>query len=177
MKEINFYIEDVVFEGKGSVPRKDFIYFSLCKKGKTYKVLYAEREGEKYHVMSNGEYELKTNKPFFDACANLKKGSKILMLGWGMGVVMPHIEKYQHEIHVVEKYQQVIDLTPVPKDVVLHMGDACALTEIETLDKDYDLIFVDILSIDPSELGIDVVMLQEHLKDSGEILFWRHERS
>ncbi|MDG1950235.1 MAG: class I SAM-dependent methyltransferase [bacterium] len=163
------------YEGKDALPNQTWHkYFEDSIVGKQYEVLY-QMDGDEIGklVMSDTEYELKTNTPFFEEIQKRGSGCKVLSLGYGIGFVNEVMKSLKADFTVIEKYQEVIDLAPsVPKHVRLVMGD------INTMDlrrelgqRKFDIIFCDVTDSDQFIREKD---LMEFLDKGGRIMHWTH---
>lgn len=121
-------------------------------------------------VMTNSSYEFETNKPFFDNA----KGN-VLMIGLGIGYVLPYILPKIDSIDIVEIDKEVIDLAQIfhavhnPKVKVIH---ADGLTYVP--EKQYDTIWWDTFGISAEEEEKQLARLKQYLKPNGWIDRWRY---
>lgn len=148
-------------------------YFSKSTLGNEYTVL---RHNDKL-IMSNTEFETCTNQPLYDLVqAKVNAGitaPNILLIGWGIGFVIDPIKSIapNADITVIEKYQDVLDLTPPPNDINVIVSDIQTL-DLTTLDG-FDIIWSDITEtpLVPSvtERKED---LETKLKTDGVFQYW-----
>lgn len=148
-------------------------YFTKSVLGNEYTVLSCNGKA----IMSNTEFENCTNQPLYDLVqAKVDAGitaPNILLIGWGIGFVIDPIKAIapNADITVIEKYQEVLDLTPPPNDINIILSD------IQTLDLtpvgEFDIIWSDITEtpLVPSitERKED---LETKLKPDGVFKYW-----
>ena len=164
-----------IYQGQEKLPNQSWHrYFKDSIVGKQYEVLY-QMDGDEIGklVMSNTEYELKTNTPFFEEVQKRGPGCKVLSIGYGIGFVNEVMKSLKADFTVIEKYKQVIDLAPpVPKHVRLIMGDINTMDLRMQLGKQkFDIIFCDITDSDQFIREPD---LWDFLEEGGRIMHWVH---
>lgn len=121
-------------------------------------------------IMTNSEKEWDTNQEFIQNA----KGD-VLMVGLGIGYVLPFILNKIDSIDIVEKYQEVIDLAQIfhavhdPKVKIIH-ADGITYTP----EKQYDTIWWDTFGL-PDEVGVENInRLTKYLKPNGWIDRWKY---
>lgn len=172
---MTFRRHQYTYQGKEELPNITWHkYFEDSIVGKDYEVLYImEEEKIGKLVMSDTEYELKTNTPFFEEVQKRGPGCKVLSVGYGIGFVNEIMKSFKADFTVIEKYQEVIDLAPpVPKHVRLVMGDINTMDLHDKLGaRKFDIIFCDVTD---SDLFIREPDLWEFLEKGGRIMHWTH---
>lgn len=136
--------------------------------GQTYKFLMSDDDKV---MMSDTVFEEKSNQPFFDVLEALENNNPdILLIGWGIGFIIDKIKQLKPNcnIYVVEKYQQAVDLTPIPEFINLKMKDVNDLNESDYIDQNFDIIY-----FDTTEQLLNKEYLESKLKNDGQILYFR----
>lgn len=120
-------------------------------------------------IMSNTEFEDKTNQPLYDLVTQKGNNSKILLIGWGIGFVIPKIRDIapNAQITVIEKYQEVLNLTPPPDDIEIILTDVNDFTN-QLDEKSFDIIWSDLTEQNNREED-----LKTYLKPNGVFQYWR----
>ena len=159
-------------EGIEGTPQPYLKYLNhRCAKsveGQTYKFLMSDDDKV---MMSDTVFEEKSNQPFYDAVEALENNTPdILLIGWGIGFIINKINQLKPDanIYVVEKYQQAIDLTPVPESIHLKMKDVNDLGESDYVEQDFDIVY-----FDTTEQLTNKEHLESKLKQGGQLLYFR----
>ena len=151
-------------------------YFSKSTLGNEYTVLSFNGKA----IMSNTEYEACTNQPLYDLVQTKVDAGitapNILLIGWGIGFVIDPIKAIapKSDITVIEKYQEVLDLTPPPNDIHVHVEDIQTINLLWTFPiKRFDIIWSDVTEtpLVPS-ITERKEELEEKLKDDGVFQYW-----
>lgn len=170
-----FKRELYTYQGQDSLPNESWHkYFTLSTVGKEYEVLY-EMDGDEIAklVMSNTEYELKTNIPFLKEVQTRGPGCRVLSIGYGIGFINEVMKSAKAHLTVIEKYQEVLDLEKkVPDHIDVVVGDANHVDLKAHLGKKkFDVIFCDITNHWELTREKD---LREYLDDGGRLMYWTH---
>jgi len=168
---MGFKREKIVFQGVEGMPKYWKPYFSMSETGQEYVILWNDEDkkglGETL-IMSDTEYEWKTNEILFDA---IKEGDEILSLGYGIGLIVPEVEKRGGKLTVIEKYQEIINLEEnLSENIEIVMGDANEIKYKELFrDRKFDIIFSDLTEVLQTKIELDKL-----LKEDGEFIYWKH---
>jgi hypothetical protein len=166
---MGFKREKIVFQGVEGMPKYWKTYFSMSEIGQEYVILWDDEyvNGENL-IMSDTEYEWKTNEILFDA---IKEGDEILSLGYGIGLIVPEVEKRGGKLTVIEKYQEIINLEEnLNEEVEVFIGDANEIKYEELFKgRKFDIIFSDLTEILKKKIELDKL-----LKENGEFIYWKH---
>lgn len=116
----------------------------------------------------------------YNASTSKKSKGKVLMAGLGIGydAVMLMDDSKVDSITIVERAQEVIDLTMryLPKHSKFNIVHDRILHYMENTNETFDTIYFDIFYEDPSvfpkELEILTKIAKKILNDGGEIIFW-----
>jgi len=171
---ISFKKETYTYLGKDKLPNEYWHpYFSMSTIGQDYVVLYEWKNNEIGKlIMSDTEYELKTNAPFYKEVLKRGPGTKVLSIGYGIGFINETMKKAGANLTVVEKYPEVLALSEVPKDIRIVLGDINDVPlELAFKPKEFDVIFADIT------YSWDFHREQElhtYLKPDGKFMYWTH---
>lgn len=82
---------------------------------------------ERIAVAVNSKWVVDLHRPVFDRIDKLGPGSRILMIGLGLGVLIEYCRENKNvaEIDVIERCEEVIELAAITdKRVTIHRGDA-----------------------------------------------------
>ena len=169
-KEVFTFNDDLILQHPKWAP-----YFKCSTVGNQYTVLYYDDGTTQKAIMSDTEYEQITNQPLLDLVqAKFDAGitaPNILLIGWGIGYVIDPIKAIapNAEITVIEKYQDVIDLTPLPNDINLIVDDV-ANVDLET---EFDIIWSDVTEVTNESVLIDIKLkFEPNLKSDGTFQYW-----
>lgn len=168
-KEVFTFNDDLILQHPKWAP-----YFKCSTVGNQYTVLYYDDGTTQKAIMSDTEYEQITNQPLLDLVQQkVDQGitPNILLIGWGIGFVIDAIKEISPnaDITVIEKYQEVVDLTPVPNDINLIMDDV-ANVELET---EFDIIWSDVTEKQNESVFIDLKLkFETNLKENGVFKYW-----
>lgn len=168
-------LDEIFYESEKGLPLS---YLNLLnhkavpsKKGEFYKFLVRD-DGS--IVMSDTEFEKNSQYPLYQAVERArqrKKAPSILLLGWGIGLVIPEIYRIAPEskITVIEKYPETLELTPPPQTGINFIfKDANDLEPKDMLAGKYDVIWYD-----TDEKFDKKDFLLEYLDKEGEFKSWR----
>jgi hypothetical protein len=181
---MRFVKEKFKYLGQETLPSFWKPYFSKSIVGQEYTVLrdlqpnvrvikqrsaeYVETEDL---IMSNTEYEYFTNEPFFELCRAYNQ-PKVLSVGYGIGLILPEMEKQHAQLTIIEKYQEVLDLEESIESIkakhTIIVSDFNKI-DLASLGK-YDVIFIDFTE----DLLHTHESLSELLTNGGKICYWRH---
>ena len=173
---MKFKREQYVFEGMDKMPNDTWNkYFIDSTIGKSYEVLY-EMDGDKIGklVMSDTEYELKTNTPLYVEMENRGPGTKLLSFGYGIGFINETVRKNGAELTVIEKYPEVISLAgKAPQDIRLILEDVNTIKLEDYFQPgEFDIIFADITNSNEFVREQDY---RPYLSDNGRFMYWTHK--
>lgn len=160
----------ITFEGLMTIPVLWRGFFKMSEIGNTYTVL---TDDNNRLVMTDTEFEHATNQPLFDAVQEKIDDENIeqvdvLLLGWGIGFVIPHITNPKVKIHVIEKYQEVLDLTPPDEGIEVYVGDINGFNFTQFENKKFDVIWSDVTDHNAKEFAF-----RSYLKPRGKFMFWK----
>lgn len=96
-------------------------YFAKSNIGQTYQVLTDENQTP---IMCNTEMEHAAIQPFLNQIDAFEGSPKILVLGWGMAIINPYLNQRDCEVWYMEKYQDVVDLSPPQFNENIVIADA-----------------------------------------------------
>lgn len=181
---MRFVKENFKYLGQETLPSFWKPYFSRSIVGQEYTVLRdilpntrvikkgsIERVEAEDLIMSNTEYEYFTNEPFFELCRAYNQ-PKVLSVGYGIGLILPEMEKQCAQLTIIEKYQDVLDLEESIDEIkAKHTVIVSDFNKIDlaSLGK-YDVVFIDFTE--------DLLHTHEDLNglltDGGKICYWRH---
>jgi len=179
-----FVKESFTYQGQESLPDYWKRYFSMSQIGNQYEVIkdleplvYASSKGckgcESIHdlIMSNTEYEYATNQPFFDLCLQYER-PKVLSIGYGIGLIIPEMERQNVYLTIIEKYNEILQLDENIN--VVSSNHTIINDDINTIDfstlGNFDLVFVDI----GEPLTRANTELESLLNPGGQIYYWKH---
>jgi len=182
---MRFVRERFKYLGQETLPSFWKPYFSMSIVGQEYTVLrdlqpnvrvIRQRSVETVEaedlIMSDTEYEYFTNEPFFELCRSYNR-PKVLSVGYGIGLIIPEMEKQSADLTIIEKYQEVLDLEESIEDIkakhTIIVSDFNKM-DLSSLGK-YDVIFIDFTE----DLLHTHESLSELLADGGQICYWRHK--
>lgn len=138
-------------------------YFKCSIPGNEYTILH---DGDMC-IMTDTVFEAKTNQPLYDLVVQKGDGCNILLIGWGIGFVIPRIKELAPNcnITVIEKYQQVLDLTPPDSSINIVLGD---VNTVDLPEGPFDIIWSDLT--EPNNREED---LKNLLTPNGILQYWR----
>jgi len=184
-----FVKENIEFKGIDFLPEYWKPYFVLSEIGKTYTVIRdtevpilnntnnsCKSCGNRIPdlIMSDTEYEYHTNQPFFDLCLEYTH-PRVLSVGYGIGLIIPEMERQGVDLTILEKYQEILDLDEnidqVKQSHTIIIGDIKSF-DLSQLDP-FDVIFLDITENLP---WAEVQALKSNLKPGGQLKLWSHDK-
>lgn len=92
---------------------------------------------------------------------------KVLIIGWGIAFINNEVFAHTSDVVWVEKYQEVVDLTPPENGENIIISDINDL-DLSQLSTGYDIIYNDI-----SERNDRLDELETLLSENGKLLTWR----
>lgn len=124
-------------------------------------------------VMCDSEFEFETNKPLFDLVQSKVNDESIqqvdvLLLGWGIGFVIPHIKNPKVKIHVIEMSQEVLQLTPPDPSITIYPGDINNFDFSLFNGKKFDVIWSDVTDANNKQ-----ALYRQYLKPNGKFEMWK----
>jgi predicted methyltransferase len=162
--------EKYKYEGQAKIEHDDWAkYFSLSTIGEEYEVLYNTEDG--MLIMSDTEYEAITNQEFFE---NVKKGDKILSIGYGIGFINDRVIEEGAHLTVIEKYPDVVLLDEnVNPNVHILYGDVNRFPFKQVFgDEKFDIVYFD--SYEETNDPNVIEDLKKLLKPEGKYIRWKH---
>ena len=184
-----FVKENIEFKGISHLPEYWKPYFVLSEVGKTYTVIRDTEPPIQANqnksctgcgnripdlIMSNTEYEYHTNQPFFDLCSEYTH-PRVLSVGYGIGLIIPEMERQGVDLTILEKYQEILDLDEnidqVKRSHTIIVGDILNfdLSQLEP----FDIIFLDITE---NLTTSKIQTFKNNLKPGGRLKMWSHDR-
>jgi len=144
-------------------------YFSKSTIGNQYTIL---RHNDRI-IMSDTEYETCTNQPLYDLVqskVDQNINPNILLVGWGLGFVVPKIKEIapNADITVIEKYQEVLNLTPPDESINVMVCDV----KDAQLYTDFDIIWSDLTETELVAQPSDSEFLKDLLSENGVFKYW-----
>lgn len=162
------------YQGQDKLPNESWHpYFKNSNLGQSYEVLYEwENDAIGKLIMSDTEYELRTNLPFLEEVKKRGPGTKVLSIGYGIGFINDHMRQTGAHLTVVEKYPEVLELSEVPKDIRIVLGDINDVPlEMAFKPQEFDVIFADITYSWDFHREKE---LMSYLAPGGRFMYWTH---
>lgn len=120
-----------------------YLNHNCAPSNRGYIYIFLEIDG--YIAMSDTVFEEKSNQPFYDLVASFEGDAPdILIIGWGLGFIFEKIFtlKPNANVTVVEKYQEVVDLSPYTENTIeLNIKDVNELNEYQP--NSFDIVYFD----------------------------------
>lgn len=168
---IMFKVETITYTGQdqfNGYPSEGSWKGSFLKSeiGETYQVL---TDDDNNYIMCLTEMEDYALKALYDLIDERGGNLDILVLGWGVGHVNSELEARGCSVWYMEKYPEIVDLSPAKnkEDIIIADANTCSFIMKFPL-KRFDIIFNHMnVGFENRESAKNI------LRDEGEIVDWR----